>query len=127
MGNYGQIFSSVDSDLDDNLFENFVDFTGGDYLDYEDQLPSESVLTEAQLTARQIKLRELYKGRRRGPVNKDGTNSIKMNYFNNRLKKTEGPAKIDKTTENNTSTSTSKPEKSLDIHPSGLAVTVVKP
>ena len=67
-GNYGQIFSSVDSDLDDNLFENFVDLTGGDSLDYEDQLPSESVLTEAQLTARQIKLRELYKGRRRGPV-----------------------------------------------------------
>ena len=127
-GNYGQIFSSVDSDLDDNLFENFVDFTGGEYLDYEDQMPSESVLTEEQLTARQIKLRELYKGRRRGPVNKDGKNSIKMNFFNNRLKKkTEILAQTEKSRENETAASTSKPNKHLDIHPSGLAVTVVKP
>ena len=106
-----QMFSSVDSDLNENIFENFVDFgqqNYGVYEEYEDQMPSESVLTEDQLSARQMKLRELYKARR--PVKKDG--SPKFNFFNRfrRENKTEEEA-----------------EKVLDIHSSGQAVTVVMP
>ena len=130
--NYGPIFSSVDSDLDDNMFENFVDFSNGNFNNYEDQMVSESVMTEEQLTARQVKLRELYKGRR--PVAKSGAGGIRMNFFN-RLKENKrprpailGPRNItdDKNITTNSST-TLKPEKLLDLHQSGMAVTVVKP
>ena len=126
--NYGPMFSSVDSDLDDNMFENFVDFSNGNFHNYEDQMVSESVMTEEQLTARQVKLRELYKGRR--PVAKSGAGGIRMNFFN-RLKenKRPRPAILGLRTEdkNITTNSTLKPEKLLDLHQSGMAVTVVKP
>ena len=125
--NFGQVFSSVDTDLDDNLFENFVDFVGGDAAyDYDDQLPSESQLTEEQLTARQVKLRELYKGRR--PVRKDGSNGIRMNFLN-RIQK---PSTLKPFAKNKTETAKNKSElsgkeKLLDKHQSGMAVSVVKP
>ena len=55
--NYGPVFSRVDSDLDDsNMFENFVDFSDNNFHNFEDQMVSESVLTEEQLTARQVRL-----------------------------------------------------------------------
>ena len=130
--NYGPIFSSVDSDLDDNLFENFVDFSNGNFHNYEDQMVSESVMTEEQLTARQVKLRELYKGRR--PVAKSGAGGIRMNFFN-RLKENKRPRPAilgprNMTEDKNITTYSSaslKPEKLLDLHQSGMAVTVVKP
>merc|ERR1711874_313829 len=80
--NFGQIFSRVDSDLNGNLFKDFVDFTGGDFLEYEDLITSESALTEQQLTERQTKLRELYRGRR--PIGGDKVNP-RVSFFN-RLK-----------------------------------------
>ena len=132
--NYGPIFSSVDTHLDDNMFENFVDFSNGDFYNYEDQMVSESVLTEEQLTARQVKLRELYKGRR--PVAKSGAGGIRMNFFNRLKKNTDRPRPGILSPRNRTeiknqtatdSSSTLKPDKLLDLHQSGLAVTVVKP
>ena len=79
---YGQIFSRVDSDLNGNLFKDFVDFNGGDFLEYDDLMTSESALTEQQLTDRQTKLRELYRGRR--PIGGDKVNP-RVSFFN-RLK-----------------------------------------
>ena len=138
--NYGPVFSRVDSDLDDsNMFENFVDFSDGNFHNFEDQMVSESVLTEEQLTARQVKLRELYKGRR--PVAKSGAGGIRMNFFN-RLKENKDrqrPAILsprnrttsseDKKndTDSDLASSTASPDKLLDLHQSGMAVTVVKP
>ena len=130
--NYGPVFSRVDSDLDDNMFENFVDFSDGNFHQYEDQMVSESVLTEEQLTARQVKLRELYKGRR--PVAKSGAGGIRMNFFN-RLKESKRPrpailsSSRNRTEDknNNSSDTSSSPDKLLDLHQSGMAVTVVKP
>ena len=113
--NFGQIFSRVDSDLNGNLFKDFVDFTGGDLLEYDDLIPSESALTEQQLTDRQTKLRELYRGRR--PIG-GGKVSPRVSFFN-RLK----GGKKKKTEEKRDPIK----EKILDKFQSGLAVTVVKP
>ena len=114
---YGQIFSRVDSDLNGNLFKDFVDFTGGDFLEYEDLITSESALTEQQLTERQTKLRELYRGRR--PIGGDKVNP-RVSFFN-RLK--GGKKKKEKEEKKRDPIK----EKILDKIQSGMAVTVVKP
>ena len=115
---YGQIFSRVDSDLNGNLFKDFVDFSGGDFLEYDDLMTSESALTEQQLTDRQTKLRELYRGRR--PIGSDKVNP-RVSFFN-RLK----GGKNKKKTEEEEKRDPIK-EKILDKIQSGMAVTVVKP
>ena len=115
---YGQIFSRVDSDLNGNLFKDFVDFTGGDFLEYDDLMTSESALTEQQLTDRQTKLRELYRGRR--PIG-GGKVNPRVSFFNRlkggkKKKEEQGEEKRDPIK-----------EKILDKIQSGMAVTVVKP
>ena len=114
---YGQIFSRVDSDLNGNLFKDFVDFTGGDFLEYDDLMTSESALTQQQLTDRQTKLRELYRGRR--PIGSDKVNP-RVSFFN-RLKGGKNKKKTEEVKRDPIK------EKILDKIQSGMAVTVVKP
>ena len=111
--NFGQIFSRVDSDLNGNLFKDFVDFSGGDLLEYDDLMTSETALTEQQLTERQTKLRELYRGRR--PVGGNKVNP-RLSFFNRMKGKKKTEEKRDPIK-----------EKILDKFQSGMAVTVVKP
>ena len=121
------------------MLDNFVDFRPENFRssalfpEYEDQLTSESQLTEAQLTARQVKLRELYKGRRPVPAlgksSSDPGSGIRNNFWN-RFKKNTPPRRSKSpgnVTASSTSSSTASPGKLLELTPSGQAVTVVKP
>ena len=103
---FGQIFESVSSDMDGDYYDNNLPF-----VEYDDQLPSASALTD-----RQIKIRDFY--RRRRPLNKLKSTNGTVNKIMEKIAESKKKTKIE---EEETK------KKTLQRNPSGLAVTVVKP